>query len=57
MIIYNEKILKKLKKRIKDLEINIDITKKEEATSSITESKYYKELIKKINAIKKKGIK
>ena len=57
MIIYNEKILKKLKKRIKDLEINIDITKKEEATSSITESKYYKELIKKIDAIKKKGIK
>ena len=54
IIIYNEKVLKKLKHRIKDLEIHIDRVQKEEIMTSITESDYYQELQKKIDSLKNK---
>jgi len=54
IIIYNEKIMKKLKKRIEVLEINIDSTKKEKDVGNIIDSDYYRELQNKINAIREK---
>ena len=54
MIIYNEKILKKLKHKIMVLEISIDNAKKEKEITNITESSYYQELQEKIDSIKHK---
>jgi hypothetical protein len=55
IFIYNEKILKRLRKRIQTLEININQDEKQKALEEIISTDLYKELTEKANAIKKSG--